>query len=162
MARLKQYNLSNPDGSGAIVYLDLEHFPYSIQCSNAARAYVNGWTTRLSQLGILSGLYSSSSGIRDNRYHTISKPPSAVWIAEWYTTPGYRPNQTVWNLRYLPDNNLWANNQRIPQYTNTHSQTWGGVSISIDSDVANGPVSVPYGAYDLLKNRIWLPIIRKQ
>ena len=160
MARLKQYNLSNPDGSGAIIYLDLEHFTYSTQCSNAARAYVNGWTTRLSQLGIRSGLYSTSSGIRDNRYHTISKPPSAVWIAEWYTTPGYRPNETVWDLRYL-SNDLWVSNQRILQYTGTHTGTWGGVSMSIDSNVASGPVSVPYGAYDLLKNRIWLPIVRK-
>jgi len=160
-AKLQQFNLSNTNGSGAIIYLDLEYFQYSSQCSNAARAYVNGWTTRLSQLGIRSGLYTTSYIISKNEFHTISKPPSAVWIAEWYNTPGYRPNQTVWDLRHL-SNYLWVNNQRILQYTGTHSQTWGGVSMSIDSNVAEGPVSVPYGAYDLLKNRLWLPLIRKR
>jgi len=159
-ARLQQYSLSNPDGSGAIVYLDLEYFTYSTKCSNAARAYVNGWTTRLSQLGIRSGLYTTSYILKENKFHAISKPPSAVWIAEWYSPPGYRPNQTVWNLNHL-SNDLWVSNQRILQYTKTHSQTWGGVSLSIDSDVSNGPVSVPYGTYDSLKNRLWLPIVRK-
>lgn len=159
-ARLQQFNLSNPNGSGAIVYLDLENFTFTSACSAAARAYVNGWTTRLSQLGIRSGLYTSSRGVRDNKYYNISKVPSAVWLAEWYATPGFRPDETVWNLRYLP-NELWAYNQRIVQYSGPHTGTWGGVSMNIDSNVAEGLVSVPYGAIVFYNNRIWLPILRK-
>ena len=37
-AKLIQLGLSNPDGTGSIVYLDLEHFAYSSSCSAAARA----------------------------------------------------------------------------------------------------------------------------
>ncbi len=156
-AKLIELGLSNPDGSGGIVYLDLEHFAYSSSCSAAARAYANGWTTRLSQLGIYSGLYSTSSGITDNRYFDIGKPPSAVWIAEWYRTPGFRPDETVWGLRYLSDY-YWVYHQRIVQYSGGHSETWGGVKMDVDCNVADGPTAVPYGSQQY---RRWFPIISK-
>ena len=143
--RMLDYNLSNPDGSGNIIYLDLEHFGYTASCSAAARAYVNGWTTRLAQLGIRSGLYSTSSTITANEFFNLSSQLDAVWIAEWYRTPGFRPDETVWDLRYLSDE-YWTNNQRILQYSGGHSETWGGVSLDIDSNVAEGKVSVPFGA----------------
>ena len=98
-ARMKELGLTYANGKGGVIYLDLEHFSYSASCSAAARAYVNGWTTRLAQLGIMSGLYATSSGLKDNQMYTISNVPAVVWIAEWYNAPGYRPIQTVWGLR---------------------------------------------------------------
>lgn len=157
-AKMKELGLTNANGKGGIIYLDLEHFTYSASCSAAARAYVNGWTTRLAQLDIMSGLYATSSGLSDNKMYTISKVPAAVWIAEWYLTPGFRPNQTVWGLRYLSDG-LWVNYQRILQYSGGHDETWGGVKLNIDSNVAEGRVSIPLG---VLSNRYHLPTIRKQ
>jgi hypothetical protein len=144
-ARMKELGLTKPDGSGGIVYLDLEHFAYSSSCSAAARAYLNGWTTRLSQLGTYSGLYSTSSGINDNRYYNIAKPPSAVWIAEWYSTPGFRSYETVWDLRYL-SNDYWINHQRILQYSGGHDETWGSVKMNIDSNVTDGPMAMSDGS----------------
>ena len=144
-ARMVNYNLSNPDGSGNIIYLDLEHFAYTASCSAAARAYVNGWTTRLAQLGIRSGLYSTSSTITANEFFDLGTPIDAVWVAEWYRTPGFRPDETVWGLRYL-SNEYWINNQRILQYSGGHPETWGGVSLEVDSNVAEGKVAVPFGA----------------
>ncbi|MBP7212608.1 MAG: DUF1906 domain-containing protein [Anaerolineaceae bacterium] len=156
-ARMKELGLTYANGKGGIIYLDLEHFSYSASCSAAARAYVNGWTTRLAQLGIMSGLYATSSGLKDNQIYTISNVPAVVWIAEWYSAPGFRPNQTVWGLRYLPDG-LWTNYQRILQYSGGHDETWGGVKMNIDSNVAEGKVAVPNG---VLVNRYHLPILRK-
>ena len=156
-ARMKELGLTYADGKGGVIYLDLEHFSYSASCSAAARAYVNGWTTRLAQLGIMSGLYATSSGLRDNQMYTISNVPAVVWIAEWYSAPGFRPNQTVWGLRYLPDG-LWTGYQRILQYSGGHDETHGGVKMNIDSNVAEGRVSVPSG---ILSNRYHLPILRK-
>lgn len=144
-ARMKELNLSNADGSGSIIYLDLEHFGYTASCSAAARAYVNGWTMRLAELGIRSGLYSTSSGITANEFFDLDTQFDAAWIAEWYSTPGFRENETVWNLRYL-SNDYWINNQRILQYSGGHPETWGGVSMEIDSNVAEGKVAVPFGA----------------
>jgi len=153
-AKLMQLGLSNPNGTGSIIYLDLEHFAYSESCSAAARNYVNGWTTRLSQLGIYSGLYSTSSGINANRYFGLGQPPTAVWIAEWYRTPGFRPNETVWGLRYLPDY-YWVYHQRILQYSGGHTETWGGVAMDIDCNVADGKTAVPYGAGSQWYRRIF-------
>ncbi len=155
--KLMSLGLSNPDGTGSIIYLDLEHFTYSASCSAAARAYVNGWTTRLSQLGIYSGLYSTSSGITANRYFDLAKPPSAIWIAEWYKTPGFRAYETVWGLRYLSDY-YWVYHQRILQYSGGHTETWGGISLDIDCNVADGKTAVPAGSSSQW-NRRWFPFI---
>ena len=144
VAKLKSLNLTNADGSGSIVYYDLEYFTYSTQCSAAARAFVNGWDTRLSQLGTRSGLYATSSNITQNSFWSVANPPYAVWVAEWYKTPGFRADETVWDLRHL-SNAYWTSNQRILQYSGTFTGTWGGVSIGIDPDVAEGPVAVPSG-----------------
>ncbi|MGI6258293.1 MAG: glycoside hydrolase domain-containing protein [Anaerolineaceae bacterium] len=144
VAKLKELYLTNSDGTGSIVYYDLEYFPYSSQCSAAARSFVNGWTARLQQLGTRSGLYATSSNLTQNTFWNIANPPHAVWIAEWYRTPGFRPNETVWDRRYL-SNDVWTHDQRILQYSGTFTGTWGGVSISIDPNVAEGPVAVPSG-----------------
>ena len=144
-ARLLQLGLTNPDGTGSIVYDDLEYFPYSAACSAAAREFVRGWTTRLQQLGIISGLYASSWNLDQNEIYNLQPPPYAAWIAEWYRDPGYRPDVTVWDVDWL-DDIYWSNHQRVYQYSGGHNETWGGVTINVDSNVLDGIVAAPYGA----------------
>lgn len=144
-ARLLALGLTNSDGSGSVVYYDLEYFDYSTTCSAAARAFVRGWTTRLQELGIASGLYATSSNLNVNQIYNLQPPPQVVWIAEWYSTPGYRPDVTVWDVDWL-DDYYWTNHQRILQYSGSHNETWGGVTINIDNDVLDGIVAAPYGA----------------
>ena len=128
-----------------MVYYDLEFFTYSTACSAAARAFVRGWTTRLNELGIVPGLYATSNNLNQNKIYNLQPTPYVVWIAEWYKVPGYRPEASIWNLNWL-DNKYWSQHQRIRQYSGTHTETWGGASISIDSNVMDGLVAVPYGA----------------
>ncbi len=142
---LLELGLTNPDGSGSIVYYDLEYFSYTESCSAAARAFIDGWTTRLHQLGLLSGLYATSRNLVQNQVYTIQPPPDAVWIAEWYRDYYYRPDETVWDVLWLPEI-YWVNRQRVYQYTGGHNETWGGVTINIDNDVLDGPVAAPYGS----------------
>lgn len=144
-ATLLELGLTNPDGTGSIVYDDLEYFPYSASCSAAAKAFVRGWTTRLQQLGIISGLYASSWNLDQNEIYNLQPPPYAAWIAEWYRDPGYRPDVTVWDVDWL-DDIYWSNHQRIYQYSGGHNETWGGVTINVDSNVLDGIVAAPYGA----------------
>ena len=40
---------------------------------------------------------------------------------------------------YVSDS-LWANHQRVHQYKGGHKETWGGVTINIDSNYVDGPV----------------------
>lgn len=139
---LLELGLTNPDGTGSIVYYDLEYFTYSTACSAAARAFVQGWIDRLQQLGIISGLYASSRNLDLNQIYTLQPPPNVVWIAEWYTTPGYRPDVTVWDVDWLEDI-YWSNHQRVYQYSGDHNETWAGVTINIDNNVLDGIVAVP-------------------
>ena len=144
-AKLLELGLTNPDGTGSVVYDDLEYFTYSATCSAAARAFVQGWSTRLQELGITSGLYASSSNLSQNKIYNLQPPPYAAWIAEWYRVPGYRPDVTVWDVDWL-DDMYWSHHQRVFQYSGSHDETWGGVTINIDNNVLDGLVAAPYGA----------------
>jgi len=115
-AKLLELGLTNPDGTGSVVYYDLEYFYYTSACSAAARAFVQGWTNRLQTLGISSGLYATSRNLNDNKIYNLQPPPSVVWIAEWYTVPGYRPDVTVFDVDHLADI-YWSNHQRVYQYS---------------------------------------------
>ena len=144
-AKLLALGLTNPDGTGSVVYDDLEYFTYSDDCSDAARAFVQGWTDRLQQLGIISGLYATSRNLDQNQIYTLQPPPSTAWIAEWYKPPGYRPDVTVWDVDWL-DDIYWSHHQRVYQYSGGHNETWSGVTINVDSNVLDGLVAAPYGA----------------
>lgn len=142
-AKLLELGLTNPDGSGSVVYYDLEHFYYTSECSIAARAFVQGWTNRLLELGIYPGLYGTSRNLNDNQFNNLQPPPSVVWIAEWFIVPGYRPDIDVFDVDHLPDN-YWSNHQRVYQYSGSHNETWAGVTINIDNNVLDGVVALPY------------------
>ncbi len=123
-AKLLELGLTNPDGTGSVVYYDLEYFYYTDACSAAARAFVQGWTNRLQALGIYSGLYATSTNLNANKIYNLQPPPSVVWIAEWYIVPGYRPEVTVFDVDHLPDN-YWSNHQRVYQYSGDHMKPGG-------------------------------------
>jgi len=57
-----------------------------------------------------------------------------VWIAHWSLPPEYDPEAEVWNAACV-SNSLWADHQRIKQYVGDHAETWGGATITIDSNV---------------------------
>jgi photosystem II stability/assembly factor-like uncharacterized protein len=132
--RMFEYGLLDNNQRGGIIYLDVEYFNTSnAACVSATRAYIQGWTTRLKTLGIGSGLYATSSNLNHAKIYNLNPIPSAVWIAEWSSTPGYNPNASPYGLRYLPDS-YWPNKQRIRQYSGGSNETWGGVTINIVSE----------------------------
>ena len=140
--RMQEYGLLDTNNRGGVIYLDLEHFDTSnAACVSAARAYVKGWTVRLKELGILPGLYASSRSLNLAKIYNISPVVSAVWIAEWSSTPGFNPNASPYNLKHLP-NGYWSSGQRIRQYSGGSDETWGNVKLNIDPNVADGKVLV--------------------
>ena len=58
--------------------------------------------------------------------------PDDIWFAEWN-------NQQTASSAYVPAGD-WANNQRLHQYRGGHNETYGGVTINIDSDYVDGAV----------------------
>lgn len=143
-AVLQTLGMTNPDGSGSLVYYDLEYFSGDAVCKAAVRSFLDGWTTRLHELNIYSGLYGSSCNINNYQLYTIAPPPDFVWLASWSSTY-YDPNQTVWNVGCLPAS-YWDFHQRLHQYAGGHDETWGGVTINIDSNVLDGAIAGPLHA----------------
>lgn len=140
----RQLGLTKSDGSGTVIYYDLEYFNADAACSEAAKAFIRGWTTRLQGMGNKSGIYATSGNLNTNKIYALSPAPDAAWIAEWYLEPYYRPWVTVFDVDYLPDT-YWSNHQRVYQYCGGHNETWGGLTLNIDNDVIDGPVAVPNG-----------------
>ena len=124
-------------GSG--LYADVEHYDRTDStCRTAVRRYVSAWTKTLHASGYLAGVYvHQNSGLVDlsNSYNsTTYARPDAVWMARWDGDPSLTgwPTAPDWQ---------WATAQRAKQYLGGHNETWGGVTINIDSDRIKAPVA---------------------
>jgi hypothetical protein len=115
------------------VVLDLEAFTHTAACVAAAKAFVRGWDSRLAPVPTqVSGVYGSSGG-SDLAALTGAPVPAFIWGAIWDGSSNTAVMPPV-PARY------WSAHQRLKQFRGGHTETWGGVSVSIDSDSANGPV----------------------
>jgi hypothetical protein len=147
VATAQSLGLTNVDGSGTVIYFDLEAYDTTNKnCRDAANAFINGWTFQMRALGNLAGVYASPCNAAD--WWSSANVPDALWIANWYGAAGtvsYTPTASVYNTACI-DNSLWNNHRRLRQYAGGHNETWGGARLNIDSNVLDGPVTVPNGA----------------
>jgi hypothetical protein len=117
--------------AGSVLYYDMEGYSTTDSaCSDAVRSFLSNWSTRLHELGYKSGVYSSaSSGITDlvSVYNsTTFVRPDHVWFARW--------DKVATVSDPVIPSTYWANRQRLKQHQGGHNETWGGVTINIDSD----------------------------
>jgi hypothetical protein len=138
-----QLGLTEVDQTGTVIYYDLEAYDTSnTACKNAALAFIQGWTEQMESAGDVSALYGASCASALSDVGDLANPPDAIWVANWYFNYEYNPTATVWDTACL-NNSYWASHQRIRQYTGGHTETWGGIAISVDSNVLDGVVAVP-------------------
>jgi hypothetical protein len=118
--------------TGSPVYLDLEGYSVNnAACTQSVQAFVAGWVDELHAQSLVAGVYgSAASTIRD--VSKLATLPDAVWIANWNGV------QSVFGDPYVSDT-LWPSHQRVHQYKGGHNETWGGVTINIDSSVVDAP-----------------------
>ncbi len=149
IATAQSLGLTEADGSGTIVYFDLEAYDTSnSNCRAAANSFISGWTYQMQLKGNLAGVYGASCASAPSDWWSIANVPDALWIANWYGNPGtvsYTRTASVWNAACL-SNSLWPNHQRLRQYAGDHNETWGGLTLNIDSNVLDGPLTVPNGS----------------
>lgn len=113
---------------------DLEGFQTTSSCVAAAQAFINGWTHQLAVSPPQdSGVYGSVCGSDLQAYAYISLPPVYIHGADW---DGNSDTSTMACVN--PGD--WVYSQRLKQYNGPHTETWNGVTLSVDSDSANGPV----------------------
>jgi hypothetical protein len=139
--------------AGSPIYFDMEGYALSNPgCTQAVQSFVTAWVNELHALGHLAGIYgSASSTIRDMQaLATTASAPDDVWIANW------NGNESVFGDPYISDT-LWANHQRLHQYEGSHHETWGGVTLDIDSNFVDAAVVGPGGTLPVPAPPIPLP-----
>jgi hypothetical protein len=122
--------------AGSPIYFDMEGYALNNPaCTQAVQAFVTAWVNELHALGHLAGVYgSAASTIRDlQALAATASGPDEVWIADW------NGNQSVFGDPYISDT-LWTNHQRLHQYAGGHHETWGGVTLDVDSSYADAAV----------------------
>ncbi len=134
-------------GPGSTLWYDLEGFNLGdTHCRESALVFVSGWVTRIKEHGYVAGFYSSaSSGIKMLDDARVQRPgryalPDRIWIARW---DGAANTSTT----YISEDG-WRPGGRMKQYRGGHNETWGGVTINIDSnflDLGAGSVAAPEG-----------------
>lgn len=132
---------------GSAIFNDIE--PYTttdIPCRNSVLTYLSAWTTRLHQIGYVSGAYMNlNQGARD--------------LSAVYSSPAYARPDALWIARYdgstsltgwtgIPDQQ-WSTHQRAKQYRGTHNETYGGVTLSIDNDQLDAPIATVKQPYSV-------------
>ncbi|MBO0827366.1 MAG: DUF1906 domain-containing protein [Streptosporangiales bacterium] len=127
--------------TGGAIYGDMENYDTTdTSCRTAVLRYLSAWTKELHRQGWVAGVYANlSSGAQhlSGVYtSTAYARPDALWIARWDGSTSL----TGWSG--IADGK-WADHQRGKQYRGDHTETYGGVTLNIDSDYFNGPVALP-------------------
>jgi hypothetical protein len=138
-------------GAGSTLWYDLEAFSISqTECRDSALALVSAWTDRLHAAGYRSGYYSSAaSGIKmldDARVDTTDHwvLPDQIWIAHYVSRDACQLKWGTTSTEFISDDG-WQR-ARMRQFCGTHTETYGGVSLSIDSNYMDfGKGSEPKG-----------------
>lgn len=137
---VKAYNalvalgITNSAAGTPVVY-DLEGYTDSGTCQTAVKSFMLGWVDQLAVAPAqVSGLYGSACNSYLNGIATIARPPRFIWAANW-------DGNTSTSTLACVNGGYWSNHQRLKQYQGDHNETWGGVTLNIDSNCANGPVA---------------------
>lgn len=127
------YNLGFSVYTGAfIVYYDMEPFGGTANqsCDAAAKAFVHGWDYELETVDkVYAGYYGNACYSDVNGMASLAPPPSDVAIGQ------VNGNPDIYGVSCV-SKSYWVNHQRIHQYDNNVSHTYGGVSLTVDDDCA--------------------------
>ncbi|WP_432842029.1 DUF1906 domain-containing protein [Dactylosporangium sp. CA-092794] len=131
--------------AGSTLYYDMEFYGSH---SSIALTFESAWTQQLHALGYKSGIYSSlSSSITDLMNNQSSYTmPDVIDFASW-------PGSGATTYDPAIPSTLWANHQRVHQYSGGHDETYGGYLINIDQDYldvqvgSGGSTPPPSGTY---------------
>ncbi len=134
---------------GSAIYGDMENYNAAdTSCRDAVRRYVSSWTKELHRVGYLSGMYvnlgSGAQHLDDSYNSTAYARPDALWIARY----DHVASLTGW--AGIPDTR-WSNHQRAKQYWAERTETYGGVTMTVDSNRWDAPVATVAYSYTAVR-----------
>jgi uncharacterized protein YraI len=130
---------------GSAVYGDMEHYDATdTACRAVVLSYLSAWTRELHRRGYVSGVYahlnSGAQHLSQTYASTSYARPDALWIARW------DGNSALTGWPGIADTK-WAVHQRGKQFRGDHTETYGGVSLRIDTDRFDAPVATVAQTY---------------
>jgi hypothetical protein len=132
--KLLSLGIGNSAANTAIVY-DLDAVNTTYQ--SAVNSFISGWINILHiSPAQKAGVYGSVCGSNLNALRNLSPYPDFIWGAYYNGNPS---TSNLYTGTCGVTSGNWINHQRLKQYNNTHNETWGGVTLSVDDDCANGP-----------------------
>lgn len=122
------------------IYLDMEAYEVADRaCADTTLEFVRAWNREVTSRGYLPGFYSSAdSGVRhmeSARVAGVKDLPEAMWFARWKVSPSVEDEPSLAAT-------AWTPNRRIHQYAGNVTETYGGVTITIDRNMVDAPVAV--------------------
>ncbi|MFF4545874.1 glycoside hydrolase domain-containing protein [Streptomyces sp. NPDC001435] len=124
---------------GSALYNDIEHYDQTDgTCRTAVLTYVSAWTKELHRLGYVSGVYMNlnlgARQLADVYTSTAYARPDALWIARYDSVDSLKGWAGIADSK-------WAVHQRAKQFRGGHDETYGGVTLNIDTDRLDAPVA---------------------
>ena len=121
--------------SGTPVVYDMEGYGSDASCKAAVKQFMQGWVDQLAVAPAqVAGVYGSACNSNLSDLATMARPPQFIWAANWDNNPSTSTLSCV-------SGTSWSNHQRLKQYQGDHNDTYGGVTLNIDSNCANGPLA---------------------
>ena len=111
-------------------------------CAKQVLTFLSAWDRELPTQGYTAAVYESFSNVGDLVAAGPSiTQPTLIHYADW-------DNKATTQSTYMPTS-MWLSHQRIHQFRGGHNESWGGVTLDIDSDQvdavlggASGPPAV--------------------
>lgn len=124
------------DTTNAPVIYDLEGYNTSNgTCVAAAQSFIAGWVhdAHIAPLQV-AGVYGSTCGSDLTSFASLGSN-----VPQFIDGADYDGNRNTTVMACVPSGD-WVSSQRLKQYQGDHTETWNGVSVTVDSDCANGPM----------------------
>ncbi len=133
------------------VYFDMENYSTTdAACVAAVRAFTHAWTSTLQAKGYQAGIYGSSNSMITHlvswRGDPAYRQPDEIWIARWNgiaTTDDTAVPADAWPMR------------RVHQFAGGHRETWGGVTLNIDSNITSTAATFPSALTAVPAQTVW-------
>ncbi|MGW7380850.1 glycoside hydrolase domain-containing protein [Streptomyces sp. NPDC054794] len=124
---------------GSALYNDIEHYTQTdATCRTAVLTYTSAWTKELHRLGYVSGVYMNlnlgARQLADAYTSTAYARPDALWIARYDSVDSLKGWAGIADAK-------WAVHQRAKQFRGGHDETYGSVTLNIDTDRLDAPVA---------------------
>jgi hypothetical protein len=129
-------NLGFTNGAaGTPTVYDMEGYPNNSSCRAAVKAFMQGWVDQHAVAPAqVAGTYGSTCGSFLDDLAYMTRPVNFIVGAAW-------DGNVSTSVMSCIGGTHWTNHHRIKQYRGDHNETWGGVTLNIDSQCANGPLA---------------------